>query len=235
FELASPILAAAFVQALMLSAIFILLPLLAGNTAQGGTGLTARTCGYFFSIGLAFLFIEIAFIQKFILFLSHPLYAVTVVLAGFLFFAGLGSSFASYLVRHEKDAFISFGITSASAISFSTIGITVISFCYLWFLPEFFANFTALFDIWRIFITLSLIAPLAFFMGLPFPLALARLDNLAPRLIPWAWAVNGCASVVSAILATLLAMEIGFALLLALACLLYLCSGFLFIPKKPSV
>ncbi len=55
-----------------------------------GTG--RRMGSYFFLLGLAFLFVEMAFIQKFILFLSHPLYSVAVVLAGFLVFAGLGSA-----------------------------------------------------------------------------------------------------------------------------------------------
>ncbi len=68
----------------------------------------------------------------------------------------------------------------------------------------------------------GLSAPLAFAMGMPFPLGLAKLAARAPHWIPWAWAVNGCASVVSAVLATLLAAQLGFSAVIALAVALYI-------------
>jgi hypothetical protein len=66
-------------------------------------------------------------------------------------------------------------------------------------------------------VTFLLIAPLAFFMGMPFPLGLARLGEQDAELIPWAWAINGCASVLAAVLATLLAVEFGFTAVVVLA------------------
>jgi hypothetical protein len=74
----------------------------------------------------------------------------------------------------------------------------------------------------RILACLLLIAPLGIALGMPFPLGLQRLSQQTPELIPWAWGINGCASVVSAILAPLLAMEIGYRGLLILAAGLYL-------------
>ena len=73
----------------------------------------------------------------------------------------------------------------------------------------------------RAAVAVLLVAPLAFFMGMPFPLGLARLAAVAPSLIPWAWGINGCASVVSAILATLLAVHLGFGAVIVLAVALY--------------
>ena len=61
----------------------------------------------------------------------------------------------------------------------------------------------------RAALAVAWVAPLAFVMGLPFPLALARVRAFAPALVPWAWGVNGCASVVAAALAGLLAMSQG--------------------------
>ncbi|MDD1640810.1 MAG: hypothetical protein LUQ68_04670, partial [Methylococcaceae bacterium] len=58
-------------------------------------------------------------------------------------------------------------------------------------------------------------------MGMPFPMALARISKTTPALIPWAWGINGCASVISAILATLIAMQFGFTVLVFLAIALY--------------
>src|SRR3984893_12467558 len=77
-------------------------------------------------------------------------------------------------------------------------------------------------DIERIAISLALIAPLAFCMGMPFPLALSHLAARAPGLVPWAWGVNGCASVLGAVLATLFAMSFGFRAVVLIALALYL-------------
>jgi hypothetical protein len=76
-------------------------------------------------------------------------------------------------------------------------------------------------DAVRILISAALIAPLAFFMGMPFPLGLARLEAADARLIPWAWAINGCASVTGAVLATLLAIHVGFTAVVIAALVLY--------------
>ena len=73
----------------------------------------------------------------------------------------------------------------------------------------------------RILLSVILIAPLAFFMGMPFPLGLSRLSGSAPGFVPWAWGINGFASVVSAVLATMLAIEFGFRVVIVLALVLY--------------
>jgi len=73
----------------------------------------------------------------------------------------------------------------------------------------------------RYLFSILLIAPLGFCMGMPFPMALAKISQSAPALIPWIWGINGCASVISAILATLIAMQFGFTVLIFLAIALY--------------
>jgi hypothetical protein len=73
--------------------------------------------------------------------------------------------------------------------------------------------------------TFVMIAPLGFMMGLPFPLGLMRLARRNADLIPWAWGINGCASVMSAILATLIAIHAGFTWVTLLAALLYLAAS----------
>jgi hypothetical protein len=73
----------------------------------------------------------------------------------------------------------------------------------------------------RVAIVVLTIAPLAFWMGFPFPLALRRLADLPSGSVPWAWAVNGCASVVASIVAILIAMESGFQAVLTAGALCY--------------
>ena len=73
----------------------------------------------------------------------------------------------------------------------------------------------------KIFIAALMLGPLAFCMGLPFPLALTAVGADTPDLIPWAWAVNGCASVIAAVFATLLAVHFGFTVVVLTALVLY--------------
>jgi len=75
-----------------------------------------------------------------------------------------------------------------------------LALAYILALPPLFEALLTLPDAARIALALALIAPLALAMGVPFPLALARLKEGEPDLVPWAWAVNGCASVLAAIL-----------------------------------
>jgi len=88
-------------------------------------------------------------------------------------------------------------------------------------LPQVFRQLVPLPDAARIALSAGLIAPLAFAMGMPFPRGLARLALRAPALIPWAWGINACASVVAAILATVLAVHVGFDAVVALAVAMY--------------
>lgn len=209
------VLAATLLQALLVSGILILAPigLWRRRKPAGPTDFSRpRVLVYFLAIGLAFLFMEIAFIQKFILFLSHPLYAAAAVLSAFLIFAGLGSGFSGRLGRGKRER---------AALACAVAAIAVLGVVYLLVLAPIFKPLMGQPGAARVAIAVVLIAPLAFAMGMPFPLALGRLAENAPDQIPWAWAVNGCASVLSAVLATLLAIHLGFTLVVMLAIGLY--------------
>ena len=208
------VMVATLVQAVVASLLLILLPIWVYqrriNPAKQGVP-RSMVMAYFFILGLAFLFIEIAFIQKFLLFLHHPLYAIAVVLSSFLVFSGLGSAWLGRVSPGNRGKLLSQAVA----------GIVVLGTVYLLSLGLLLEPLATLPDVVRILISVFLIAPLAFCMGMPFPLGLARLADYAPDLIPWAWAINGCASVISAVLATLLAIHLGFATVIAVALALY--------------
>lgn len=210
------ILFATLLQAAFASALLVLLPLWLWSPTRLGAAERWRIGLYFTAIGLAFLFVEIASIQRFTLFLSHPLYAIAVVLAGFLVFAGLGSGLAAGLEQRLRAR------GGPGALPLAVLAIAILSTAYVFGLPVLFAPLMALPDAARIALSLALIAPLALFMGMPFPLVLARLRVLAPDFVPWAWGINGCASVVSAILATLLTIGLGARAVVLIAAALYL-------------
>ena len=208
------LLIAALLQAILASVVLIAFPLWLWKSKLGitpGSGIPLRMLTYFFCLGLAFLFIEIAFIQKFILILYHPLYAVTVVLSAFLLSAGAGSQFSKRLSRSAAKP----GIMLPVAV------ISVVSILYSLGFQSITAFLLETGNISRYLFSILLIAPLGFCMGMPFPMALASISQTTPALIPWAWGINGCASVISAILATLIATQFGFTVLIFLALGLY--------------
>ena len=203
-----------FVLALLLSIMLILLPLvfMRRDTLRivKSSG-TIKVLGYFFALGLGFLLIEIAFLQKFILLLHHPIYAASVVLGSFLLAAGVGSAYAQRFageLRARKVAAIAVLVIIALGLTYLALLGPLMQLAGSWPLVA------------RILLSVVLIAPLGFCMGIPFPLGLSALATGPPSLTPWAWGINGCASVMSAVLATLLAIHFGFnaVILLALAC-----------------
>src|SRR6266480_223515 len=236
------VLAATLVQASVLAVVLILTPLLwlGRHRPQAAALARWRIALYFLAIGLAFLFVEIASIQRFVLFLGHPVYAIPVVLCAFLFFAGLGSGFAPRLTA-RLDALQGLSAPGVlirftggdgrcrwvvrirnPALALAVAGIVAATVLHLVAVPPLFRWLMPLPDALKIAVSLVLIAPLAFFMGLPFPLALVRVAAARPGLVPWAWGINGCASVLSAILVILLAMSLGFSAVLLIAIGLYL-------------
>ncbi len=184
------------------------------NRGESGTW---RVLIYFLSLGVGFMFIEMSFIQKFLLLLANPTYAVAVVLCAFLLFAGLGSlcslKLGTVVKLRQPPPVIAIGMLS------------VIALVYLQLLPPIFHRFLASSDAVKIAVSIGLIAPLAFFMGMPFPLGIDWLQRQHPHLIAWAWGINGYASVVSAILATCLAITFGFNIVILLAVGVYLIGG----------
>jgi len=203
------ILVATLAQAAVASLVLILLPLWVGSSVKRREPIGLwRIFAYFLAIGFAFMLIEIAFIQKFILFLSHPLYAVAVVLSAFLVCAGLGSAAS--------------GKWGAKFPIYPVVaGIAVLAILYLFLLPPIFQQLIGLPDAAKIAISAALIAPLAFLMGMPFPLGLSEVAKTMPSGVAWAWGINGCASVMGAVLATILAIHTGFVIVILLAILLY--------------
>jgi hypothetical protein len=197
------------IQAAFLSLIIILLPLAGSSESRGGMLKNKGTLAYFFFIGFGFMFVEIPLIQRFILFLGKPVYAVSTVLFGLLLFSGLGSLYTSKFTaprRHLKN---------------TLPVLAVFILVYQMMLPLFFtlANTDDLG--FRYIIGIIALAPIGFLMGMPLPLGIRLLEGVNKNLIPWAWAVNGSVSVLATILAVIIAMHTGFSSVVALAAIAY--------------
>ena len=212
------ILIATLIQAVLISVVLIVLPL--WRRIQVNSVRRGRMTGYFAALGLAFFFVEIAFIQKFLLFLHHPVLAVAAVLSSFLVFAGLGS----YIAGHCLTARWAHRLVITAVIAIGILGLL-----YALLLPELvFEPLIGAPMTVKLTISVILIGLLAVPMGMPFPLGLARLGERMPNLIPSAWAINGCASVISAVLATVIAIHFGFTVVVLFAIVLYFLAAVMF-------
>jgi spermidine synthase/uncharacterized Tic20 family protein len=189
---------------LALSAVLILVPLAVRrmtndkyqmSNQQGRTSrFTIRYLLYFLLLGVGFLFVEIPLLQRFIVYLGQPAYAFATVVGALLVASGLGSRFLADRIWPPLGLMALAGLALA----------------YPLLIPPLFQVTFGLPLAGRIVVTALALAPLGTLMGTPFPQGLAVAHQHAPGLLPWIWAVNGCASVVSAVLAPMVAISLGF-------------------------
>jgi hypothetical protein len=145
--------------------------------------------------------------------LGHPVYAATAVLAAFLVFAGIGSGVSGRWFR---------GRSPRRSIAPPALAVAGLALLYQASWPLLSPLLVGLPLAGRVAAATGLVAPLAFFMGMPLPTGLGAVSERAPEWVPWAWGVNGFASVWSAGLAALLAIHVGFSGVLCGAAGLYL-------------
>jgi hypothetical protein len=219
-EMGYPVLVATWLQTILFGTLLILLPLwVARRRAKApSTASRGRVFTYYSLIGMAFMLLEMAFLQKFVLLLGHPLYAAATVLTTFLLFAGIGSRFSARLAERGRWP----------PIVWPVAGIVTLGVGNLVVLPLLLEVAMGWHMMLRLALGIMLVAPLAFCMGIPFPLGMTRLAEEDTELLPWAYGVNACFSVMSASMATLLAIEIGFNGVVLLALGLYLVAPFFY-------
>jgi hypothetical protein len=206
------VLVATLLQALCAGVLLILLPLWVAKPIKAVRARRLSTLIYFLLLGLAYMFLEMGFIQKMTLLIGHPVFGVAVTLLGFLFFSGCGSLASG---RSFKSPKIISHLIPIAVSAIIILGIAEITVMTVWF--DWLMGFSRS---GRILLGVVITAPPAFFMGMPFPIALKQLNTHSQPLVPWAWGVNGFASVIGAVLGTFLAISVGFTALtlIALAC-----------------
>jgi len=155
---------------------------------------------YFAGLGFGFILIEVVLMQKFILFLGHPVYSLGVTLFSLLVFSGIGS-YTTNFVEYEK-------IRKHIIIGF--ISLLVIILIYRYLLSSIFNEVIGHLLVWRVLISVLLLAPVGLILGRFFPLGIKLIDKKYHMMVPWAWGVNGTTSVVGSVLALILAINFGF-------------------------
>ena len=205
------ILPVVFLQVIFLSLMLIALPVFSKKykkTVSESSPPFLFILPYFAFLGIGFMFIEISLIQKTILPLEHSSYAVATVLTSILISSGIGSLLSQRFP----------GLRSPSTV----ILISFLIIIYSILLPSLTDTISPYSISVRIISVFLILTPLGLLMGIPFPTGLKILGEKNESLIPWAWAINGCFSVLAPILTIMLAMVIGFKMVLWLGALIYL-------------
>jgi len=195
---------------------FLIVPLAVGT---GGARKQAVNLTYFVAVGLGYILVEIAFIQRFVLFLGHPTYALTVVVFLLLLSSGAGSLVSRRWLAETRDCWLPLILIVAAIL------------LYVFVLPGLLNALVGLPFLVKLLISGVLLIPLGFAMGMPFPTGLRALSSLpvaqlgaqseSSAAVEWAWAMNAASSVLGSVLAMVIAIQFGLNITLACGALAY--------------
>jgi SAM-dependent methyltransferase len=199
------------VQSVVIAAVLILLPLM--KFSRQGLNVPNRGSFliYFAGLGLGFIMIEIALLQRFTLFLGQPVYTFAVVLAALLIFTGIGAALSDRFgasARKNLRVIVPLILLTLLATAFLTP--YVFNVALGWSLLA------------RVVVSVLLLCPLGILLGMPFPSGLRIIGEEVPSLVPWAWGVNGFFTVIGTVGALILGMAFGFKAVLVVAAACYL-------------
>ena len=205
-EIGYLIIGVTLIQIVLAALVLIILPLFRLGWRETGK---TWTLVYFGGLGLGYLFVEIVLIQRFTLYLGHPLYATAAVLATLLLCSGVGGYVSERFRAQPGTLRRAAGAVALCILLYAVVLTPLLKASIALPLPL------------KAVCAFILIAPSAFVMGIPFPLGLRFLGQHSERQVPWAWGINGCLSVVSTALAAILAVEGGFVMVMLLAAAFY--------------
>jgi len=207
----------------VLSGVFIIYPLHRHSPLAkpgGRTGIFA----YFAALGLGFILLEIALLQKLTVFLGGPTYSMSITLFTILLTAGIGSFVSrNWSARPFRLLAVVIPLLAVAVLAeLALLGYAIPRLMYLSH-PL------------RAVATVAMIAPLGLLMGMPFPTGLRYVDKYRPELNPWAWGINACATVMGSVLCILISSLAGFTIVLLLGAAIYLIGWLIFTLTQPRI
>jgi hypothetical protein len=180
---------------------------------------------YFAALGVGFILIELALLQKLILLMGNPTMTFALLLFTLLMSSGAGSLLSSRIAKSNMKNLV-----------FVIGGIAGLGILYVLFLPPIiYSTIAQPFEV-KAAVSIAILAPIGFLMGMPLPTGMRLLKVHRPDYIPWMWAVNGAFSVLGAVLAIALGILYGSSLAMVLGILIYLIAlGISFASKKKTI
>lgn len=195
--------------ATLFAAVFLASPVIAIRSVWRSIPHKLAAGTYFAALGIGFMLLEVSLIQRLTLFLGYPTYSLTVTLFALLLSSGVGSLLAGRLSRARNRSLIAIGTLLGAIVALA-----------LAFLTPILGALVGLSLAARVAIAIALVAPLGLCLGGLLPLGLQTVAAITPHraeMIAWSWSVNGFFSVVSSVVATILAMVLGFDAVLLIA------------------
>jgi spermidine synthase len=205
---------AMIVSLIAVAIILVLPPLLLGTKLPRQRSVRSFLL-YFLAIGMGYILIEVAMIQKFVLFLGHPTYALTVVIFSMLVSSGAGSYASRKLIRDDPRRLVNALAAVAALVAVLALIVQ----------PVLSAGVGLPFVV-KVATTVLMLAPAGFAMGLPFPTGLRMLERKHQASVRWAWSLNAAASVLGSVGALVLALYLGIVQTLLIGGGLYVFAGF---------
>jgi hypothetical protein len=211
---------------------FLVLPLAMGTRGQQPRPLRLL---YFIAVGLGYILVEIAFIQRFVLFLGHPVYALTVVVFLLLLSSGGGSMVSRWWLAETSRVWLPLLLIAAALL------------LYVGVLPGLLGRLVGWAFMVKLAVSAGLLVPLGFAMGMPFPtglralagagggeLPVAAAGKSSGNMVEWAWAMNAASSVLGSVLAIIIAIQFGLNVTLASGAAAYLIALLLATTLRPA-
>jgi hypothetical protein len=211
---------------------FLVLPLAMGARGQQPRPLRLL---YFVAVGLGYILVEIAFIQRFVLFLGHPVYALTVVVFLLLLSSGAGSMVSRWWLAETSRVWLPLLLIAAALL------------LYVGVLPGLLGRLVGWPFMVKLAVSAGLLVPLGFAMGMPFPTGLRALAGAgggefpvaaagksSRNMVEWAWAMNAASSVLGSVLAIIIAIQFGLNVTLASGAAAYLIALLLATTLRPA-
>jgi hypothetical protein len=209
-NLALPLLFGLVAISLIATAVILALPPVVLRSKLPRAPGAMRALLFFLFIGAGYILIQVALIQKFVLFLGHPTYALTVIIFSMLISSGAGSFASKRLIQREPGRLRVVLLIVCAAVLLLSAAVTPVV-----------EGGVALPFAMRVLVSVALIAPVGFAMGMPFPTGLGLLERLMPASVRWAWSINAASSVMGSAAAMFFAIYLGLQMTLVIGALCY--------------
>jgi hypothetical protein len=208
-----------FIQIVIISGMFLLFPFLFMKKEANNLFHKSYLI-YFALLGLGYIMFQVSLIQKFTLFLGQPVWTMLTVISTLLISSGIGSRLTDKITT-SRDLSSERGDYLRKKLFTIFLIISIYSIIIGLFSPIIFSYLSGLSLILKILVSVIIVFPIGFYMGMPFPIGISLIKNEENRYIPVAWAVNGFFSVIGTVITIMLAMTIGFKMVFIISGLIY--------------
>jgi hypothetical protein len=182
----------------IMTLLFLVLPVAIKQRLHFESTFSIMLLPYFLLLGIGYILIQAVSIQRLSLFLGQPAYAFQVILFSMLVFSGIGSFITGRFSNEKK------------MVTIALVSLLLVALLYSFMLSPLIHALMPHAIPFKILISVLLLSPLYFFMGMPFPLGLRMISRRAQRDVIWMYAVNGGGSVIGSIIGMILAFSFGF-------------------------